>query len=80
MQSLRKLMNKPRPDDWAPLAKFYYADEALNDIGNLKNYYFFISAESFFPENSHFIPVYLHSSDPISGLCILCFFAYHLEK
>lgn len=25
-------MNKPRPDDWAPLAKFYYADEALSDI------------------------------------------------
>ncbi|PAV71071.1 hypothetical protein WR25_11275 [Diploscapter pachys] len=34
MQSLRKLMNKPRPDDWAPLAKFYYADEALNDIAS----------------------------------------------
>lgn len=25
-------MNKPRPDDWAPLAKFFYADEALNCI------------------------------------------------
>ncbi|CAD6190548.1 unnamed protein product [Caenorhabditis auriculariae] len=34
MQSLRKLMNKPRPDDWAPLAKFYYADETLNDIAS----------------------------------------------
>ncbi|VDL72651.1 unnamed protein product [Nippostrongylus brasiliensis] len=32
MLSLRKLMNKPRPDDWAPLAKFFYADEALNTI------------------------------------------------
>ncbi|ETN70199.1 FYVE zinc finger [Necator americanus] len=32
MLSLRKLMNKPRPDDWAPLAKFFYADEALNCI------------------------------------------------
>lgn len=25
-------MNKPRPDDWSPLAKFFYADEALNCI------------------------------------------------
>lgn len=33
MLSLRKFINKPRPDDWAPLAKFYYADEALSDIG-----------------------------------------------
>ncbi|KAJ1369722.1 hypothetical protein KIN20_031265 [Parelaphostrongylus tenuis] len=32
MLSLRKLMNKPRPDDWSPLAKFFYADEALNCI------------------------------------------------
>jgi hypothetical protein len=32
MQSLRKLVNKPRVDDWSPLAKFYYADEALNII------------------------------------------------
>ncbi|KAK5986172.1 Lateral signaling target protein 2 [Trichostrongylus colubriformis] len=32
MLSLRKLMNKPRLDDWAPLAKFFYADEALNCI------------------------------------------------
>lgn len=28
-------MNKPRPDDWAPLAKFFYADEALNCIGEM---------------------------------------------
>ncbi|GMR61433.1 hypothetical protein PMAYCL1PPCAC_31628 [Pristionchus mayeri] len=34
MQSLRKLMNKPRPDDWSPLAKFFYADESLNDIAS----------------------------------------------
>ncbi|TMS35947.1 hypothetical protein L596_003230 [Steinernema carpocapsae] len=32
MQSLRKLVRKPRVDDWSPLAKFYYADEALNNI------------------------------------------------
>uniref|UniRef100_A0A1I7ZU44 FYVE-type domain-containing protein n=1 Tax=Steinernema glaseri TaxID=37863 RepID=A0A1I7ZU44_9BILA len=32
MQSLRKLVRKPRVDDWSPLAKFYYADEALNSI------------------------------------------------
>ncbi|KIH63374.1 hypothetical protein ANCDUO_06324 [Ancylostoma duodenale] len=35
MLSLRKLMNKPRPDDWAPLAKFFYADEALNCIDEI---------------------------------------------
>ncbi|CAJ0947199.1 unnamed protein product, partial [Mesorhabditis belari] len=34
MHALRKILNKPRPDDWAPLAKFYYADEALNDIAS----------------------------------------------
>ncbi|VDM98789.1 unnamed protein product [Thelazia callipaeda] len=34
MQSLRKLVNKPRADDWSPLAKFYYADEALNAIAS----------------------------------------------
>lgn len=34
MQSLRKLMRKPRVDDWSPLAKFYYAEEALNAIAN----------------------------------------------
>uniref|UniRef100_A0A915D341 Uncharacterized protein n=1 Tax=Ditylenchus dipsaci TaxID=166011 RepID=A0A915D341_9BILA len=34
MQSLWKLVNKPRIDDWSPLAKFYYADEALNTIAN----------------------------------------------
>uniref|UniRef100_A0A8R1TZ50 FYVE-type domain-containing protein n=1 Tax=Onchocerca volvulus TaxID=6282 RepID=A0A8R1TZ50_ONCVO len=34
MQSLRKLVNKPRVDDWNPLAKFYYADEALNAVAN----------------------------------------------
>ncbi|GMT07029.1 hypothetical protein PENTCL1PPCAC_29203 [Pristionchus entomophagus] len=34
MQSIRKLMNKPRPDDWSPLAKFFYADESLNDIAS----------------------------------------------
>uniref|UniRef100_A0A914WMC0 Uncharacterized protein n=1 Tax=Plectus sambesii TaxID=2011161 RepID=A0A914WMC0_9BILA len=32
MQSLRRLVNKPRVDDWSPLAKFYYADEALNSV------------------------------------------------
>uniref|UniRef100_A0AC35U6C9 FYVE-type domain-containing protein n=1 Tax=Rhabditophanes sp. KR3021 TaxID=114890 RepID=A0AC35U6C9_9BILA len=32
MQSLLKLVRKPRIDDWSPLAKFYYADEALNGI------------------------------------------------
>lgn len=32
MKSLWKLVNKPRIDDWSPLAKFYYADEALNVI------------------------------------------------
>ncbi|KHN75482.1 Lateral signaling target protein 2 -like protein [Toxocara canis] len=34
MQSLRKLVRKPRVDDWSPLAKFYYADEALNAVAN----------------------------------------------
>ena len=34
MQSLWKLVNKPRVDDWSPLAKFYYADEALNSIAS----------------------------------------------
>uniref|UniRef100_A0A1I7SQ18 FYVE-type domain-containing protein n=1 Tax=Bursaphelenchus xylophilus TaxID=6326 RepID=A0A1I7SQ18_BURXY len=34
MQSLRKLVNKPRVDDWSPLAKFYHADEALSAIAN----------------------------------------------
>uniref|UniRef100_A0A0R3RTQ9 FYVE-type domain-containing protein n=1 Tax=Elaeophora elaphi TaxID=1147741 RepID=A0A0R3RTQ9_9BILA len=34
MQSLRKLVNKPRVDDWNPLAKFYYADEALNAVAS----------------------------------------------
>uniref|UniRef100_A0A914C1C3 FYVE-type domain-containing protein n=1 Tax=Acrobeloides nanus TaxID=290746 RepID=A0A914C1C3_9BILA len=34
MQSIRKLVNKPRIDDWSPLAKFFYADEALNTIAN----------------------------------------------
>ncbi|MFH4975663.1 hypothetical protein AB6A40_002372 [Gnathostoma spinigerum] len=34
MQSLRKLVCKPRIDDWSPLAKFYYADEALNAVAN----------------------------------------------
>ncbi|KAI6240151.1 hypothetical protein M3Y99_00502200 [Aphelenchoides fujianensis] len=34
MQALRKLVNKPRIDDWSPLAKFYYADETLNAIAN----------------------------------------------
>ncbi|VDM11503.1 unnamed protein product [Wuchereria bancrofti] len=29
-----KLVNKPRVDDWNPLAKFYYADEALNAVAN----------------------------------------------
>lgn len=32
MQSLLRLVNKPRVDDWSPLAKFYYADEALNAV------------------------------------------------
>uniref|UniRef100_A0A0N5B7G5 FYVE-type domain-containing protein n=1 Tax=Strongyloides papillosus TaxID=174720 RepID=A0A0N5B7G5_STREA len=32
MQSILKLVRKPRMDDWSPLAKFYYADEALNSI------------------------------------------------
>lgn len=27
-------MSKPRVDDWSPLAKFYYADEALNAISS----------------------------------------------
>lgn len=27
-------MRKPRVDDWSPLAKFYYADEALNAVAN----------------------------------------------
>ena len=34
MQALRKLVSKPRIDDWTPLSKFYYADEALNSIAN----------------------------------------------
>ncbi|CAL2049907.1 unnamed protein product [Caenorhabditis brenneri] len=34
MQSFRKIWNKPRPDDWMPLARFYYADSALNDIAS----------------------------------------------
>lgn len=34
MLSLRKLMRKPRIDDWSPLAKFYYADEALIAVAN----------------------------------------------
>ncbi|CAG9540343.1 unnamed protein product [Cercopithifilaria johnstoni] len=29
-----KLVNKPRVDDWNPLAKFYYADEALNAVAS----------------------------------------------
>ncbi|VDK70329.1 unnamed protein product [Litomosoides sigmodontis] len=29
-----KLVNKPRVDDWNPLAKFYYADEVLNAVAN----------------------------------------------
>lgn len=42
MQSFRKIWNKPRPDDWMPLARFYYADSALNDIGKLfRNLNFF---------------------------------------
>uniref|UniRef100_A0A915KMH3 Lateral signaling target protein 2 homolog n=1 Tax=Romanomermis culicivorax TaxID=13658 RepID=A0A915KMH3_ROMCU len=32
MMSIRKLVCKPKVDDWAPLAKFYYADENLNSI------------------------------------------------
>lgn len=32
MKSLWKLVNKPRIDDWSPLAKFYYADESLNSL------------------------------------------------
>uniref|UniRef100_A0A7E4UZI4 FYVE-type domain-containing protein n=1 Tax=Panagrellus redivivus TaxID=6233 RepID=A0A7E4UZI4_PANRE len=32
MYGLRKLVNKPRVDDWAPMAKFFHADEALNRI------------------------------------------------
>ena len=43
-------MNKPRPDDWAPLAKFYYADEALNDIGNLKIIIFLFRPKVFSPK------------------------------
>jgi hypothetical protein len=34
MQSFWRLLNKPRIDDWSPLAKFYYADDALNAIAN----------------------------------------------
>ncbi|CAI5455922.1 unnamed protein product [Caenorhabditis angaria] len=34
MQSFRKIWNKPRPDDWMPLSRFYYADAALNDIAS----------------------------------------------
>jgi len=34
MQSFLRLLNKPRIDDWSPLAKFYYADDALNAIAN----------------------------------------------
>ncbi|CAI4231042.1 unnamed protein product [Auanema sp. JU1783] len=34
MLSLRKFFCRPRPDDWCPLAKFYYADEALTEIAN----------------------------------------------
>lgn len=37
MQSFRKIWNKPRPDDWMPLARFYYADSALNDIGESRS-------------------------------------------
>jgi hypothetical protein len=32
MYGLRKLVNKPRVDDWSPMAKFFHADEALNRI------------------------------------------------
>uniref|UniRef100_A0A0K0EKH5 FYVE-type domain-containing protein n=1 Tax=Strongyloides stercoralis TaxID=6248 RepID=A0A0K0EKH5_STRER len=32
MQTILKLVRKPRMDDWSPLAKFYYADETLNSI------------------------------------------------
>uniref|UniRef100_A0A8R1HR58 FYVE-type domain-containing protein n=1 Tax=Caenorhabditis japonica TaxID=281687 RepID=A0A8R1HR58_CAEJA len=35
MQSFRKIWNKPRPDDWMPLARFYYADSTLNDIAEM---------------------------------------------
>lgn len=31
---LGKLVSKPRVDDWNPLAKFYYADEALNAVAS----------------------------------------------
>ncbi|KAL3112776.1 hypothetical protein niasHT_019750 [Heterodera trifolii] len=34
MQSFWRLINKPRIDDWSPLAKFYYADDTLNAIAN----------------------------------------------
>uniref|UniRef100_A0A914HEN1 FYVE-type domain-containing protein n=1 Tax=Globodera rostochiensis TaxID=31243 RepID=A0A914HEN1_GLORO len=34
MQSFWRLINKPRIDDWSPLAKFYYADDSLNAIAN----------------------------------------------
>ncbi|KAI1732026.1 FYVE zinc finger domain-containing protein [Ditylenchus destructor] len=37
MQSLWKFVNKPRIDDWSPLAKFYYADEALNSIARRRD-------------------------------------------
>ncbi|KAF7634246.1 hypothetical protein Mgra_00006323 [Meloidogyne graminicola] len=32
MHSFWRLLNKPRIDDWNPLAKFFYADDALNII------------------------------------------------
>nr|CAD2124596.1 unnamed protein product [Meloidogyne enterolobii] len=32
MHSFWRLLNKPRIDDWSPLAKFFYADDALNII------------------------------------------------
>jgi hypothetical protein len=34
MYVLRKLISRPAVDDWSPLSKFYYADEALNAIAN----------------------------------------------
>lgn len=34
MQTFWRLLNKPRIDDWSPLAKFYYADDALSAIAN----------------------------------------------
>ncbi|KRX94914.1 Lateral signaling target protein 2 -like protein [Trichinella pseudospiralis] len=34
MLNFRKLLCKPQVDDWSPLAKFFFADEALNSVAH----------------------------------------------